>query len=189
MLVVLMTSFAADKWITNAQLSLPLLISAVCATATAALGIPLLRRLKMGQFIREEGPKAHQSKAGTPTMGGLLVVPVGVILGSLITRDAVASQQLLSLAALTLAFMLIGGIDDWSESGLTTDCTSLEAMAARFEESASLMRRMAEEGFRLERNANQQRITHPDPSVFEAWGFVSEESPVRQLTLIPDLGT
>ena len=77
----------------------------------------------------------------------------------------------------------------WRESGLTTDCTSLEAMAARFEESASLMRRMAEEGFRLEGNANQQRITHPDPSVFEAWGFVSEESPVRQLTLIPDLGT
>ena len=75
----------------------------------------------------------------------------------------------------------------WRESGLTTDCTSLEAMAARFQESASLMRRMAEEGFRLERNANQQRITHHDPSVFEAWGFVSEESPVRQLTLIPDL--
>ena len=33
----------------------------------------------------------------------------------------------------------------------------------------------------------EQRITHPDPTVFEAWGFVSEESPVRQLTLIPDL--
>ena len=77
----------------------------------------------------------------------------------------------------------------WRESGLTTDCASLEAMAARFEESASLMRRMAEEGFRLERDGNQQRITHPDPSVFEAWGFVSEESPVRQLTLIPDLNT
>jgi len=137
MLVVLMTSFAADKWITNAQLSLPLLISAVCATATAALGIPLLQRLKMGQFIREEGPKAHQSKAGTPTMGGLLVVPVGVILGSLITRDAVASQQLLSLAALTLAFMLIGGIDDWSSltkhtnAGLTArGKLLLQAMAA-----------------------------------------------------------
>ena len=72
----------------------------------------------------------------------------------------------------------------WRESGLTTDCASLEAMAARFEESASLMRRMAEEGFRLERDGDQQRITHPDPSVFEAWGFVSEESPVRQLTLI-----
>ena len=137
MLVVLMTSFAADKWITNAQLSLPLLISAVCSTATAALGIPLLRRLKMGQFIREEGPKAHQSKAGTPTMGGLLVVPVGVVLGSLITRDAVASQQLFSLAALTLAFMLIGGIDDWSSltkhtnAGLTArGKLLLQAMAA-----------------------------------------------------------
>ncbi len=77
----------------------------------------------------------------------------------------------------------------WRESGLTTDCASLEAMASRFEESASLMRRMAEEGFRLERHVNHQRITHPDPSVFEAWGFVSEESPVRQLTLIPDLDT
>ena len=137
MLVVLMTSFAADKWITNAQLSLPLFISAVCATATAALGIPLLRRLKMGQFIREEGPKTHQSKAGTPTMGGLLVVPVGVVLGSLITRDAVASQQLLSLAVLTLAFMLIGGIDDWSSltkhtnTGLTArGKLLLQAMAA-----------------------------------------------------------
>ena len=89
MLVVLATSFAADKWIPNAQLSLPLLISTVCATAVAALGIPLLRGLKMGQFIREEGPEAHRSKAGTPTMGGLLVVPIGVILGSLITRDPV----------------------------------------------------------------------------------------------------
>ena len=77
----------------------------------------------------------------------------------------------------------------WRESGLTTDCTSLEAMAARFEEAASLMRRMSEEGFHLERNGKQQRITHPNPSVFEAWGFVSEESPVRQLTLIPDLDT
>ena len=137
MLVVLMTSFAADKWITNAQLSLPLLIAAICATATSAVGIPLLRRLKMGQFIREEGPKAHQSKAGTPTMGGLLVVPVGVILGSLITRDAVASQQLLSLAALTVAFMLIGGIDDWrsltkhTNAGLTArGKLLLQAMSA-----------------------------------------------------------
>ena len=75
----------------------------------------------------------------------------------------------------------------WRESGLTADCSSLEAMASRFEESASLMRRMSSEGFQLERHGTEQRITHPDPTVFEAWGFVSEESPVRQLTLIPDL--
>ena len=59
-------------------------------------------------------------------------------------------------------------------------------MAARFEESASLMRRMASEGFQLERHGTEQRITHQDPSIFEAWGFVSEESTGKQLTLIPD---
>ena len=77
----------------------------------------------------------------------------------------------------------------WKESGLTSDCASLEAMAARFEEAASLMRRMAQEGFQLERTNQRQRITHPTPDVFEAWGFVNEESPERQLTLIPDLPT
>jgi hypothetical protein len=74
----------------------------------------------------------------------------------------------------------------WRETGLTADCASLEAMAARFEEAAALMRRMADEGFRLERHSDGQRITHPDPGVFEAYGFVSEEPPVRQLTLLSD---
>ena len=73
----------------------------------------------------------------------------------------------------------------WKETGLTSDCASLEAMAARFEESAALMRRMAAEGFRLERHPEGQRLTHPDPGVFEAYGFINEESPVRQLTLLP----
>ncbi|MEB3297715.1 MAG: hypothetical protein VKL23_09305 [Cyanobacteriota bacterium] len=72
----------------------------------------------------------------------------------------------------------------WKETGLTADCASLASMAARFEESAELMRRMAREGFRLERHPEGQRITHPDPLVFEAYGFVSEEPPVRQLTLL-----
>ena len=74
----------------------------------------------------------------------------------------------------------------WRESGLTADCSSLEAMASRFEESARLMRRMAEEGFVMQKNGKEQRITHPDPATFLAWGFISEESPVRQLNLIPD---
>lgn len=72
----------------------------------------------------------------------------------------------------------------WKETGLTGDCASLEAMAARFEEAAKLMRRMAQEGFGIERHADGQHITHPDPAVFEAYGFVSEEPPVRQLTLL-----
>ena len=107
-------SFAADKWIPNSQLSLPLLISTAISALVAALGIPQLRKLKMGQVIRDEGPKSHLIKAGTPTMGGLLVVPVGAILGSLITREPNAALQLFSLTLVTLAFMVIGGLDDWS---------------------------------------------------------------------------
>ena len=74
----------------------------------------------------------------------------------------------------------------WKEAGLTSDCASLEAMAARFEEAASLMRRMAEQGFELNSQGRQQRITHSDTEVFESWGFVNEEPAVRQLTLISD---
>ena len=61
-------------------------------------------------------------------------------------------------------------------------------MASLLKKSARLMRRMADEGFELERNGSEQRITH-NPAVFQAWGFISEESPVRQLTLIPDMDT
>ncbi len=73
----------------------------------------------------------------------------------------------------------------WKDTGLTADCASLEAMASRFEEAAALMRRMAGEGFVLERQSEGQRITHAEPNVFEAYGFINEESPVRQLTLLP----
>ena len=67
---------------------LRIVISFVVAFAAAALGgkglIPLLRRMKAGQSIKEIGPTWHQGKNGTPTMGGLtfyLGVLVGVVLG------------------------------------------------------------------------------------------------------------
>jgi phospho-N-acetylmuramoyl-pentapeptide-transferase len=100
-----------SDWLSQApQLTLPLLISAGVSALLCAWGVPQLRRLKLGQVIREEGPQAHQSKAGTPTMGGLLVVPVGVMAGGLV---APADQRLLAVAAITLAPMAIGAADDW----------------------------------------------------------------------------
>jgi len=72
----------------------------------------------------------------------------------------------------------------WKEAGLTSDCQTLEAMASRFEESAKLIRRMAQEGFTLEKQTTGQLITHSDPTIFASWGFISEEPPFRQLTLI-----
>ena len=45
--------------------------------------IPALKRMKFGQSIREEGPKAHQKKAGTPTMGGLIFI-TSIIISTLV---------------------------------------------------------------------------------------------------------
>ncbi len=58
------------------------LASLTALLITLVLGPWVIRRLRemqIGQFIREEGPKSHQSKAGTPTMGGVLIVGSTVI--------------------------------------------------------------------------------------------------------------
>jgi len=110
---VVLAAFAADRWIPNSLLSLPLLAATLVASLITAWGVPRLRALKMGQVIREDGPQAHLSKGGTPTMGGLLVVPVGVIIGALTSVGDSETTRLLAVAAVTLAYMVIGGIDDW----------------------------------------------------------------------------
>ena len=102
---------AGCDWFTRTpQLSIPLLVAAAISALVCALGVPRLRNLKLGQVIRQEGPQSHLSKAGTPTMGGLLVVPVGVLVGGLI---APSDLRLPGVAAITLAYMAIGGFDDW----------------------------------------------------------------------------
>ena len=111
---VVITAFASDRWIPNSLLSLPLLTATLISALITWWGTPRLRVLKMGQVIRSEGPETHQSKSGTPTMGGLLVVPVGVITGCLISWEGRSAEQLLAVGLVTLAYMVIGGIDDWS---------------------------------------------------------------------------
>ena len=114
-LLLLGLAAASDVWISQApQLSLPLLVASLISAGLCRWGIPQLRQLKFGQVIREDGPQAHLSKAGTPTMGGLLVVPVGVIVGALSAPDSAADgDRLLAVAAITLAYMAIGATDDW----------------------------------------------------------------------------
>ena len=72
----------------------------------------------------------------------------------------------------------------WKEEGLTNDCETLDSMAARFEESARLMRKMSAEGFNVEKRNKKQIITHTDSKIFNDCGFVSEEPPYQQLKLI-----
>lgn len=98
------------------SMTLPLWL---CALITAFLGywaVPLLRSLKMGQIIREDGPQTHLQKAGTPTMGGAFFIPVAVLValawsGLLLpTRDFVS---VLAVSFVTLAYAGIGLLDDW----------------------------------------------------------------------------
>jgi phospho-N-acetylmuramoyl-pentapeptide-transferase len=75
--------------------------------------IQRLRGMQIGQYIREEGPQAHQKKAGTPTMGGVLIV-LSTAIPSLLWADLTNPFILLSLFAL-FGFAAIGFVDDYAK--------------------------------------------------------------------------
>jgi phospho-N-acetylmuramoyl-pentapeptide-transferase len=72
-----------------------------------------LRELQIGQYIREEGPQNHQKKAGTPTMGGVLIV-LSTLVPSILWADLTNKFVLLTIFSL-LAFAAIGFIDDYAK--------------------------------------------------------------------------
>lgn len=72
--------------------------------------IPLLRRLKVGQSIREEGPKSHFSKSGTPTMGGVLII-LGIVIS--ISTSGYYTKEILAVSFFIIGFGVIGFIDDY----------------------------------------------------------------------------
>jgi phospho-N-acetylmuramoyl-pentapeptide-transferase len=83
---------------------------------TMVLGPWVIRRLRdlqIGQFIREEGPKSHQAKAGTPTMGGVLIVGATVI-PTLLWGDLENAYVWLAIFTM-LVFGSIGFVDDYSK--------------------------------------------------------------------------
>ncbi|HSR51135.1 MAG TPA: phospho-N-acetylmuramoyl-pentapeptide-transferase [Acidobacteriota bacterium] len=73
--------------------------------------IERLRRFQIGQHIREEGPQAHQSKAGTPTMGGLLII-ISILVPTLLWGDLTNIYVWIAMGALTL-FGIVGFLDDY----------------------------------------------------------------------------
>ena len=96
-----------------------LLVSlAVSFAVTAAAGpivLRWLRRLHAGQSIREEGPESHQKKAGTPTMGGIMII-AGVIITSIIFGIVVDGRVTADMAILIISLLLcalIGFCDDF----------------------------------------------------------------------------
>jgi phospho-N-acetylmuramoyl-pentapeptide-transferase len=72
-----------------------------------------LREMQIGQYIREEGPQEHKKKAGTPTMGGVLIV-LSTAIPTLLWADLQNAFVLLALFAL-IAFAAIGFVDDYAK--------------------------------------------------------------------------
>ena len=72
-----------------------------------------LRQFQIGQYIREEGPKSHQKKAGTPTMGGVLII-ISIVIPTLLWADLRYPYVWVAIAAL-LGYGWIGFLDDYSK--------------------------------------------------------------------------
>ena len=94
----------------NATILMSVLISFAISVILGPVVIPFLRRLKVGQTVRDEGPKGHLKKNGTPTMGGILIL-VSVVLTSIIyVKDY---PKIIPIIFVTLGFGLIGFLDDY----------------------------------------------------------------------------
>ncbi|HEY6478449.1 MAG TPA: phospho-N-acetylmuramoyl-pentapeptide-transferase [Streptosporangiaceae bacterium] len=96
-----------------------ILVAAGVSLLLALFGTPaaikLLRRRGYGQLIREEGPAAHKTKRGTPTMGGAVIVVatlIGYVVGHVVTNDPISVSGLLVLFLMT-GLGLVGFIDDF----------------------------------------------------------------------------
>ena len=92
------------------KIVIPVIISFVISVILAPVIIPFLRRLKASQTERTDGVKSHLSKAGTPTMGGLIFLIAVTVTSLLYIKDY---PKIIPILFLTLGFGLIGFLDDY----------------------------------------------------------------------------
>ncbi len=92
------------------QVIFPILISFALSLLMGPIVIPFLRKLKMGQTEREEGVQSHLKKAGTPTMGGVIILGSVIITSLLYVKDY---PKIIPVLFLTVGFGLIGFLDDF----------------------------------------------------------------------------
>lgn len=90
-------------------------VSFLISVLISPILIPFLRRLKFGQSIREEGPESHQKKAGTPTMGGLMII-ISVVITALFMvykfKPAPVNFEIFLVLFVLVGYGLIGFLDD-----------------------------------------------------------------------------
>ena len=97
-----------------------LLLSFAITVVLGMIIVPILKKLKVGQIERSDGPESHLKKQGTPTMGGIIIM-LGIIIvtiGAYIffrAKDAALAHNLLPILVLTIGFGIIGFIDDFKK--------------------------------------------------------------------------
>ena len=89
---------------------IPLLISFAISVVLCPIVIPFLRKLKFGQYVREDGPQSHLKKEGTPTMGGLIIL-ISVSVTSMMYMED--NPEILPVLFATAGFGFIGFLDDY----------------------------------------------------------------------------
>ena len=98
-----------------------LLITFIISIILATIIIPMLKKLKVGQIERDDGPASHLKKQGTPTMGGIIIIiamiisVIGAYIYLLITGRVDIAKNLIPLLLLTIGFGAIGFIDDYKK--------------------------------------------------------------------------
>ena len=92
------------------QIVIPAVIAFLITVVATPLIIPVLKRIKAGQSIREDGPQSHMVKSGTPTMGGVAII--GGVLITCLTSGETTRDMLVILGAF-LAFGVLGFLDDF----------------------------------------------------------------------------
>ena len=90
--------------------AVPVLLSFVISAAAGPVIIPILRKLKVGQTVRDDGPQTHLKKNGTPTMGGIIFL-LGVVVTSLFyVKDY---PKIIPILFMTVGFGVVGFLDDF----------------------------------------------------------------------------
>ena len=97
-----------------------LILSFIASVVVSLVIIPILRKLKVGQIEREEGPESHLKKQGTPTMGGVIMI-IAILAISIfmyaqyIKSEQIVAKNLIPLVLVTIGFGIIGFIDDFKK--------------------------------------------------------------------------
>ena len=111
-ILIIIVCILCDCYFLNSNLTIPFIITTLISSLITFLSIPQLQKIKVKQIIREEGPKNHFIKKGTPTMGGIFFVPIGIIISNILCFNQENYKIILTLSFLIICFMFIGFIDD-----------------------------------------------------------------------------